>query len=89
MNAIFAKAPVLAWLLTALACFVAGMAVVEERHQAVALPVLPPVGVVVTVEVGYRPSPTPEPSPPPTRTPAPDPLAPTPTPRAGGTGNVR
>jgi hypothetical protein len=59
----FAKAPTLAWLLTALACFLAGMAVVEGRHQAVMLPVVPPVGVVVTVEVAYLPTPTPEPTP--------------------------
>src|SRR5262245_50829918 len=32
------KAPTLVWLLTALTCFLAGMAIVESRHQAVALP---------------------------------------------------
>ena len=49
-----ARAPTLAWLLTALACFLAGMAIVEGQHQAVALPnpegTRAPVGVV-TVEV--------------------------------------
>lgn len=84
-----AKAPVLAWLLTALSCFLIGMAVVEGRHQAVAFPVVPPVGVVVTVEVAYPPTATAQPTARPTRTPTPDPLVPTPTPRPGGTGNVR
>ena len=80
MKAIFAKAPVLAWLLTALACFVAGMAVVEGRHQAVAFPALPPAEIVVAVEVGFQPTATPEPSARPTdaRT-----LTPTPWPTGG------
>ena len=91
----FARAPTLAWLLTSLACFLAGMAVVEGRHQAVARPVVPPVGVVVTVEVAYLPSATPEPTPRPTgiptaaQTPTPADVGPTPTPRTGGTGNIR
>jgi len=94
-----AKAPTLAWLLTALSSFLIGMAVVEGRHQAVAFPVVPPVEVVVTIEVAHLPTETPEPTPRPTetpeptarptRTPTPDPLVPTPTPRPGGTGNVR
>jgi hypothetical protein len=86
-----AKAPTLAWLLTALTCLLAGMAIVESRHQAVALPVLPPVGVVVTVEVAFEPTSTPEPTPRSTLTPTPlpTPPGPTPTPRPGGTGNVR
>lgn len=84
-----AKAPTLAWLLTALSCFLIGMAVVEGRHQTVAFPVVPPVGVVVTVEVAFRPTETPVPTPRPTWTPTPDPLVPTPTPGQGGTGNVR
>jgi hypothetical protein len=50
----FAKAPTVAWLLAALTCFLAGMAVVEGRHQTVVLPVVPPVGVVVTVEIAFR-----------------------------------
>jgi hypothetical protein len=75
MKAIFARAPVLAWLLTALACFVAGMAVVEASHQAVAFPALTPPDVVVTVEVGFPPMVTPEPSARPT-----DPRTLTPTP---------
>ena len=85
----FAKSPTLAWLLTSLACFLAGMVVVEGRYQAVTLPILPPVGVVVTVEVEFRPTPTPEPTRRPKQTPTPDPLTPTPTPGPGGTGNVR
>lgn len=60
MTAAFAKAPTLAWLLTALACFLIGMTVVEGRHQTVTLPIVPPVGVVVTVEVAYPPTFTPE-----------------------------
>jgi hypothetical protein len=60
------KAPTLAWLLTALACFLAGMAVVEGRHQAVVLPALTPVGVVATAEVALAPTATPEPAPSPT-----------------------
>jgi hypothetical protein len=63
MRPVLTKAPTLAWLLTALACFLAGMAVVEGRHQAVMLPMVPPVGVVVTVEIAYPPTPTPEPTP--------------------------
>ena len=39
----FAKAPTLAWLLTALTCLLAGMAVVEGRHQSVDLPAFAPV----------------------------------------------
>jgi hypothetical protein len=85
----FAKSPAVAWLLAALTCFLAGMAVVESRHQAVALPAVPPVGVVVTVEVSFRPTATPEPTPFPTATSTPDPDEPTPPPGAGGTGNVR
>src|SRR5262245_2438920 len=50
-----AKAPTLAWLLTALTCLVVGMAIVESRHQVVALPVTPPVGVEVTVRVAFEP----------------------------------
>jgi hypothetical protein len=82
MTAIFAKAPIMAWLLVALTCFLAGMAVVEGRHQAVALPVVPPVGVVVTVEVAYERTPTPEPTPSPT-----PPSVPFPTPSRLGMGD--
>jgi hypothetical protein len=53
------------------------MAVVESRHQAVALPAIPPVGVVVTVEVAYPPAATPESTPRPADTLS---LAPTPAP---------
>ena len=63
MSTIFSKVPTLAWLLTALACFLAGMAVVEGRHQTVMFPALDPVGVVVTVEVAFAPTVTPEPAP--------------------------
>jgi hypothetical protein len=91
------KTPTLAWLLTALTCFLAGMAVVEGRHQTVALPVLPPVGVVVTVAVAFEPTPEPTPSPTPPSVPFPTPPSmPSPTPSrpgmgdgSGGTGNVR
>ena len=68
MKVIFTKAPVLAWLLTALACFVTGMAVVEASHQAFAYPALTPAEVVVTVEVGVPPTATPEPTTQPTET---------------------
>jgi hypothetical protein len=75
MSATFAKAPTLAWLLASLACFLAGMAVVEARHQTVVLPVLTPVVVVAAAEVALAPTATPEPAPSPTsavvrRTPA-------------------
>ena len=56
MRPTFAKAPTLAWLLVALTCFLTGMAVVEGRHQTVLLPAVPTVGVVVTVEVAFRPA---------------------------------
>ena len=73
----FAKAPTLAWLLAALGCFLAGMAVTEGRHQAVAVAPLPPVELVVTVEVAYLgPSAlglTPTPTPAPIRDPCPSP----------------
>lgn len=79
-----AKAPTLAWLLAALTCLLAGMAIVESRHQTVALPVLDPVGVVITVEVAYPPTATSAPTPPPTPTQPPyaypDPPAYSPTP---------
>jgi hypothetical protein len=89
MMPVTAKAPTLAWLLTALTCLLVGMAIVESRHQVVALSVMPPVGVEVTVRVAFEPTATPEPTPRPTRTPTPDPMVPTPAPRPGGTGNVK
>jgi hypothetical protein len=73
MIPVFGKAPTLAWLLTALACFLAGMAVTEGRHQTGVPPAWPTVGVVVTVEVTFPPVVSEEP---------------TPTPAPGGTGNV-
>lgn len=88
MMPVTAKAPTLAWLLTALTCMLVGMAVVESRHQIVALPVMPPVGVEVTVSVAFEPPATTEPTPRPTRTPTPDAPVPTP-PGPGGTGNVK
>jgi hypothetical protein len=42
-----AKAPTLAWLLTALACLLAGMAIAEGRYRVKAMPALASVGVVV------------------------------------------
>ena len=71
-----AKAPTLAWLLTALACLLAGMAITEGRHRAGAVPASAPVGVVVTVEVAFPPTATPASTPLPTSTPFPT-LAPT------------
>jgi hypothetical protein len=71
-----AKAPTLAWLLSALACLLAGMAITEGRHRANALTVVSPVGLVVTIEVAYPPTVTPEPTPSPTASPLPT-LAPT------------
>ena len=62
MTAARAKAPTLAWLLTALTGLLVGMAIVESRHQTVALPVWAPVGVVETIEVAATPT-TPEPPP--------------------------
>lgn len=63
------KAPTLAWLLTALTCFLAGMAVAEVRQQAAA----PPVAVVATATVAVELTPTAEPTPLLTPTPAPTP----------------
>jgi hypothetical protein len=87
MTAARAKAPTLAWLLTALSCLLAGMAIVESRHQAVALPhpgeTRAPVGAVGTVGGDHLPTGTAEPTP----TPIGDPrrqAAPLGTPRVGG-----
>jgi hypothetical protein len=88
-RAMIAKAPVLAWLLTALTCFLVGALVGEGWSQAAPPQVLPTVGVVVTVEVAFAPTATPEPTVLPTLTPTPDPAKPTPSPGPGGTGNVR
>ena len=69
-----AKAPTLAWLLTALACLLAGMAIVESRHQAVALPISAPSGVTETVaDADPTPEPTPIPDLGPVERPAPPP----------------
>jgi hypothetical protein len=61
-----AKAPTLAWLQTVLTCFLAGLALAEGRHQAVAFPhpegPRPTVGVVVTVEVRFQSTATPAPT---------------------------
>jgi hypothetical protein len=64
------KAPTLAWLLVALTCFLVGMAITEGRRQVAAYPVLPPAGVVVTVEVIAPPTPTPATTPTPEPAPA-------------------
>jgi hypothetical protein len=71
-----AKAPTLAWLLTALTSFLIGLALAEGRHQADALLAQAPVGVVVTVEVAFPPTATSAPTPSPTPTSMPT-LAPT------------
>jgi hypothetical protein len=63
MTAARAKAPTLAWLLTALACLLAGMAIVESRHQAVTLPVWAPVGLVETGDVAATQTRAPESNP--------------------------
>ena len=86
----FGKSPVLAWLLIALTCVLAGLAAVEVRSPAAAPPLLPP-AIVVTVEVVARPTATPRLSPEPTRTPTPAPCDPTQprAPRYGCTGNAR
>ena len=101
MTAITDKAPTLAWLLTALACFLAGMALTEGRYQAAARPALEPVVIVVTADVAFQPTATPELTPLPTLFPTPAWPTTTPywqipdmteadsTPRAGGAGNVR
>jgi quercetin dioxygenase-like cupin family protein len=63
MIATRAKAPTIAWLLTALTCLLAGMAIVESRHQAVALPVWAPVDARETAEVARLPTGIPAPTP--------------------------
>lgn len=55
----FARAPLLAWLLTALTCVLAGLTAVEVRSQAAAPSLPPPEVVVVTIEVVSRPTATP------------------------------
>jgi hypothetical protein len=59
MTAARASAPTLAWLLTALTGLLVGMAIVESRHQTVALPIWAPLGTVVTVEAAAAPTATP------------------------------
>ena len=86
----FAKAPTLAWLLTALACFLAGMAVDEGRRQASALPARSATGVEVTYEIVSLPTATLVPPSAPTVAPSPtscDPAA-AGAPRFGCTGNA-
>jgi hypothetical protein len=82
MTAAPAKSPTLAWLLTALTCLLAGMAIVESRHQAVALQVWATIGAVGTVEVGDSSTGTSEPTPTPIHDPAQQPV-PLSTPRVG------
>jgi hypothetical protein len=66
MTVAHAKAPTLAWLLTALTCLLAGMAIVESRHQTVVLPhpdgTRAPVGTVETVAVAGQPTAVPGPT---------------------------
>jgi hypothetical protein len=89
MTSARAKAPTLVWLLTALTCLLAGMAVVESRHQTVALPVFAPVGPVEPIAAASLPitttevplASTPEPPPTPILSPG-EPPAPTSTPLA-------
>ena len=50
MTAAHVKAPVLAWLLAALTCLLAGLAIVESQRETVALQALPPVGEAVIGE---------------------------------------
>ena len=87
------KVPGLAWLLTALTCFLVGALVGTGWGHAAPPPVARPGGGVVTVEVAVRATETPAPTPPPTRmptsAPTPDPMEPTLSPRPGGTGSVR
>lgn len=71
MMATSAKAPFLAWLLTAATFFLAGMALAEGRHRTVMLPDPPPAELVVTVEIVMAPTSTPEPTPLPTVGPMP------------------
>ena len=74
-----AKAPTLAWLLTAVSCLLVGMAITEVRSYSAAPLALAPVGAVVTVEAADPPTLTPAPTPTPIRGPG-EPLAPRPTP---------
>jgi quercetin dioxygenase-like cupin family protein len=61
-----AKAPTLAWLLTALTCLLTGMAIVESRHQAATFPAFPPTGAAETGEAAAALTPMPAPPPSPT-----------------------
>ena len=63
MAIVRAKAPTLAWLLTALTCLLTGMALTEARHQPAALPAVALVAVVETVETAEAPAPTSAPPP--------------------------
>jgi hypothetical protein len=71
MIAMFRQAQTVALLLGALTCFLTGMAVAEGWSQT-APPLLPPTPLVITVEVGQRPTATPDFLPLPTLTPAPN-----------------
>ena len=62
MRAMQRKAPVLAWILTGLTCFLIGALVGTGWNQAAALPVFPTVGVVVTVEVAFWSADAPQPA---------------------------
>ena len=88
--AMFTKTPTLAWVLTALACVFAGMAVAEGGSEPTSLPARPRAGVVVTYEVVFQPTATFAPTPWPTIEPSPTPCSPTgaEAPRFGCTGNA-
>jgi hypothetical protein len=64
-----AKAPALAWLLTAVSCLLVGMAITEVRSYASAPPAPGPADVAVTVETAAPPTLTPAPTPTPSRGP--------------------
>ena len=71
MHAARAKAPTLAWLLTALTCFLAGIALAEGGPPAGGVaPAAPPIESA-TVAVAAPPTATPTSTPPPTPTPSP------------------
>jgi hypothetical protein len=87
----FARAPLLAWLLTAITGVLVGLSAVELRSQAAAPPLPPPAVVAVTIEVVGLPTATPRAPSEPTPTPTPAPCDPTQpgAPRYGCTGNAR
>lgn len=87
----FAKAPMLAWLLTALTCLLTGLAVTEARRQIDGVPIHPTASVARTVGLDEpsfaAPTSTPQPTPSPTPIPPCDPAQPS-APRFGCTNNA-